>query len=286
MFSYYYLRKNESNIFQGIFSVIILLLVYLCYIKVLDFDTLISLYFPLLIIAMNCPKIMKGIWFITIDVAFLIFFSFVTLSWILNIKVPYMDIIIDDSKMVVFSSFLYAYLTYKMLQHNSDTFKQQRMPEISIDCMSKDNNTYIYSIKNNSHFAAKDIEIFSEIVYPVIKKELKSSLPIFIKRKFDDIICFISLGEKKPKYLTLKTIKWLEPKETREISLNTDILKLEMFDSKSKNEVIVFDVIVSWKYCSVDNLPVEDKFYKKFEYGMKLGNITLIRDSNEPITIY
>lgn len=286
MFSYYYLRKNESNIFQGIFIVIFLILILLYHIKFISLSELISVSFPLLIIAINCPKIIKLVRYAVIDLAFIVFFLSVTLLWILEIKAPYKDIIIDDSKMVVFSSFLYAYLTYKMLQHNSDTFKQQRMPEISIDCTPKDQNTYIYTVKNNGDFAAKDIEIYFEIVYPAIKKGLKSAFFLFIIRKLDDLINFISIGEKRPKYSTFKVIKWLEPKEKKEISINDDISKLVTFGIKSKDEAIVFDVIVSWKYCSVDNLLVEDKFYKKFEYGTEFGNIKLIRDSNEPMTVY
>jgi hypothetical protein len=225
---------------------------------------------------------------------FSIIFLFVVFLyfWFFKTEVPFLKSLISDNQMLVFTSILYAYLTYKNIQTSMNVFKYQRMPYITINNFEEAESYSIkYRLKNESNFPAKNIKIYFEILYPVPEKKLKTSAPLFIRRSLNNLLYSICPHTKKPQYISLISIKWMEPNSFTEVSIDDEIQKSIPMSKCGKNndcmnKEVYFDVIVSWEFISVDNLFVENKFYKLFKYQRNSSGIKFVIDSDKPTKIY
>lgn len=290
--SYYYLKRNEKNIFEGAILTIVLFLIALCYYGYMSFDTLFVFYMPFVIISITCPQIQKGLRFLVFDFPFIFLFIAPLFFWIFNIEVPYLNIVISDNKMVVFSSILYAYLTFKNIQYSSRIFKYQRMPNITISAFKESESELVrYQIKNESNYPAKDVKIYFEFLYPIPEKTLIRSFSYFIKRSSNYLFYILNPLAKRPDYISLVSERWIEPNSIKKVSVRNETIKLI---DVSKNELCIdcenrknyFEVIVSWDFVSVDNFFVANRIYKNFRYELSTHGLKFDSDSDEPIQIY
>ncbi len=293
--SYYYFRKNEKNIFEASILTFVLFLIALCYYGYMSFETLFAFYIPFIMISMYCPQIKKGLRFLVFDLTFILLFIVPLFFWISNTEVPYLNIIVSDSKMVVFSSILYAYLTFKNIQYSTRAFKYQRMPNITISAFQESETELVsYQIKNESDYPAKDIKMYFEFLYPIPENTFKCSFSHFIKRNFKYLSYFFNPFSKNPNYVSLVSQNWIEPNSIQKISVKNGTIKLmkELENERSidcidcKNRKNYFDVIVSWDFVSVDNFFMENRYYKNFRYELNSSGIKFVSDSDGPIQIY
>ncbi|GEM_PF-3173028 len=288
MVSYYYLKKNETNILEFLFVIVLAILIMLLIAGNISYATLLNYFVPILIISMFLPKIHKVHQKIMTDGLVIITFLILAVFWILQVEIPYLKILISNEQMVVYSSFLYAYLTYKNLKSNSDIFKYQRIPYILVEGKNSDNGDIFFVVTNSSDYAAKDFLIYFEFVPRSHSNTSLKAIKLFISRKKEALFCyfsFLTFQRKNPTYETLLKLNRLEPNSSTKIVLNdfvTNQLKIE----ESMVNHTKFDIIANWRFISIDNLLSDEVVYKRFQYDKSSGEIQLIKTSNEPFAIY
>ena len=285
MVSYFYLKKNETNILEitFLFGVFIWSLLYLY--NWISFNTFFSMFMPVLVISMFLPKVHKAHQILMTDGLVAITFIILAVFWIIQEEIPYLNMLITNEQMVVYSSFLYAYLTYKNLKSNSNIFKYQRIPYITVEGTSSDNGDIYFSVKNSSDYVAKNVIIYFECVGNSYQDNSLNAINLFCRRKIEEFICFVKFQRSKPTYETLVKLNRLEPNSSTNIPLNdfvTNQLKIRNLKAKQAK----FDIIANWTFISIDNLLSDGPTYKKFQFERFKDRFRLIKTSNEPITIY
>lgn len=288
MVNYYYLKKNETNILEFLFVIVLALTILLIKGNYISYITLVNYFFPMLIISMYLPKLHNAHQKIMTDGLVIITFFILVVCWILQVEIPYLNILISNEQMVVYSSFLYAYLTYKNLKSNSDIFKFQRIPYITVEGKNSDNGDIFFSVTNSSDYAAKGFLIYFDFVPHIHSNTSLKAINLFSRRKIEALLCyfsFLTFQRKYPTYETLIKLNRLEPNSSTKIVLNdfvTNQLKIE--DSMVNHTK--FDIIANWRFISIDNLLSNEVVYKKFQYDKSSGETQLIKTSNEPFAIY
>lgn len=290
MVNYYMLKKKETDLFEAIFLIIVTTILVLFYFNYLSLDIVLGLFFPLFIISLFLPKIHKVNQILVRDGLIVIIFILAIVYWVFGFSVPYIDILINDQKMVVISSIFYAYLTFKNLQNNSSIFKYQRMPNLTIKT-KKENGSYDFLIKNDSSYPVKNVKITFHIVYPIPEERYFALMKWFFAHEYDFLI------KKKPQYSTLKSISFIDSNEIKKINIDDKLFNLFSI-TKTRNgaceyhfdnlpsDCIRFDIVTDLRYTSQDNLIIENPIYKKFEFRIDSEGINLIYESDEPRTVY
>ncbi|MDO9098972.1 MAG: hypothetical protein Q7U60_12740, partial [Candidatus Methanoperedens sp.] len=263
---YYRLKKNEKFVPLYIFLIVayisIIISKFLPIVQVFTF-----LFLFLYVFMLFSPKNFT-IFSTALLSALLIAISIIfTISWVFEVQIPYIGII-SDTKMLVFLTFLYVILTYRIIKSNFEIFQYQRMPYLIIE--SED--FYCYIIKNVSEFPALDIMMTLEILCPIPEDSI-SSFKLWLKRTLQ-IIGYNRFNKSKPDYIAYWASERLDPKDEMKVNIYEEIeqvLSLTQTEANDKteyccNEKISFDVIVKTEYSSQDNLPLENPLYSRFRF--------------------
>lgn len=218
--------------------------------------------------------------------AFLIVVSIIfTISWFFQANI--LGILISDTKMLVFLTFLYVILTYRIIKSNFEIFQYQRMPYLIVEA----ENFYSYVIQNVSEFPALDIMTSLEIIYPIPKDSI-SSFKLWLKRTLQ-IISYNHFNKPKPDYIAYWVSERLDPRNAMEVNISEEIgkvLPLTLIKANDKteyccNEKISFDIIIKLEYNSQDNLPLENPLYSRFRFESSSTGTALLLRSGKPIKI-
>ncbi len=209
-----------------------------------------------------------------------------TMSWVFEAQIPYIGVI-SDTKMLVFLTFLYVILTYRIIRSNFEIFQYQRMPYLKVES----ENFYSYLIKNISEFPALDISITLEILHPIPKDSI-SSFKLWLKRTLQ-IIGYNRFNKSKPDYIAYWVSERLDPKDEMKVNISEEIeqvLSLTPTEANDKTEYccdekILFDIIVKLEYNSQDNLPLENPLYSRFRFESSSTGTALLLRSGKPIKI-
>ena len=302
MISYYSLKKNE-NYFRYLIVYISIYLVYLIHTNFqnvsLDITFIIIFYYVCTLLSPDDSVEMIKFLLMCVSLsAFLVMLILFSFSWVFNNPIPYVGII-SDEKMLVFMTFTYVILTYKIMRSNFEIFQYQKMPNIVVS--SNSNLDMDFTVKNVSDYPAIDLIIQIEILYP-IPKTTSEVIRIWFMRHIDILICNYDILKKykiyekhNPNYYHLWRSEKLESNDQINLTIKNDFEKsvpLQTYEDKLhgnkiyySEEEILFDVIVKCEYASQDNLYLKNPIFNLVRYKANNQGIQQLTKSGDLIKI-
>ncbi len=236
-------------------------------------------YLALLISTKQVLLVLKALLLSILSLAgIIIIYSWITKNAITSNIGP-----VTDTQMLVFATFVYVFLTYKILQSNREIFEYSRLPQLSIG-----ENFPFLGISNKSEFIAKNIDISAEIVGPV-PETLVGGIGLWVYRVFKRGIS--NLKKSNLDFMPSYFIERLEPEETRWIDIRENVLKVLplKIDSNSKyffsDTELNFDIIVSYTYKSGENFPIPEPIFRLFRCKSGKSGYELIKKTGDVIKI-
>ncbi|MCK5494673.1 MAG: hypothetical protein KAJ14_16305 [Candidatus Omnitrophica bacterium] len=264
-------------------------------------DSLLSLFLSIYMLSLISQKIRRRINdTILIILVFSIIITF-TISWIFKIQLSFIGVI-DDNKMLVLVTFLYVFLTYKIMKNSFTLFELKRIPDLKIEMNDSFNK---YEIKNITEFPAKDIRIIIEVLHP-IPKGLYDTINLWLRRNIETLNKN-KLSKKKPHYITILEQKTLNKDNSILINLNDDLfssIPLNKFTKEVnkgvtlEDEILfysekeqIFEVIIKCEYKSIDNLKISPRFQSltfktKRKEEIKVNDVELLSSSEDLRVVY
>ena len=228
-------------------------------------------------------------------------YLFFVISWWANTEIFSIGKI-DDNKMLVLVTFLYVFLTYKIMKNSFTLFELKRIPDLKIEMNDSFNK---YEIKNIAEFPAKDIRIIIEVLHP-IPKGLYDTINLWLRRNIETLNKN-KLSKKKPHYITILEQKTLNKDNSILINLNDDLfssIPLNKFTKEVKkgitleDEILfysekeqIFEVIIKCEYKSTDNLKISPRFQSltfktKIKEEIEESDVELLSSSEDLRVVY
>ncbi|WP_407347470.1 hypothetical protein V7O61_07255 [Methanolobus sp. WCC1] len=140
---YYFLKKNENALESFLMYIISTLFFFLVILinnnQVPTVALMLYILTVLFAYSNNNDKSSRTKIINILEVCLFVIFIFLFVDWVWGYQIIDIQFEINDNRMLVLTTFLYVYLTYKMIRGNSEIFVFQKSPYLRINSSDKPN---------------------------------------------------------------------------------------------------------------------------------------------------